>query len=71
MKSEKIRKSFEREIERAQTINELVWIGIDFKKNMSLSCDDLLSLCKAETAKRMRFEKEGQKYTRAMRPAWR
>lgn len=70
-KTTKIRKAYEKDLEKATTINELVWIDTDYKQNMELSCDDLFSLIDKSRAKRRAFEKAGQRYTRATRPAWR
>ena len=70
MKSTSLRKAYEKDLERAETINELVWIGTTFKQDQGLSCDDLLSLCRQQSKKRLSLEKAGQKYTRATRPSW-
>jgi len=69
-KSTSLRKAYEKDLERAETINELVWISTTFKQDMNISCDDLLSLCRQASKKRIRLEKTGQKYTRATRPSW-
>lgn len=67
----KLGKHYEAEIEKATTIDELVWIETDFKQDMSLPVGDLYKLCKISTTKRYDFEEAGQKYTRARKPAWR
>lgn len=64
-------RSYEKEIKRAETINELVWIGADFKQDMALDARDLMTLCREESEKRAALEKAGQKYSRATKPAWR
>ena len=69
--SAKIRKFFEAEIERATTVNEIVYIETEFKPETKLTCDDLLSLCRKSDAKRTALLGKGQKYTRATKPAWR
>ena len=71
MTSKAIRKEYESEIERVETINELVWIGTDFKQDMDLSPRDLLSLCMKMEEKRDAFLKAGQRYSIARKPAWR
>lgn len=62
---------YENEIKRATTIDELVWIEMDYKQDMNLPCTDLLRLCKQSTAKRYDLELAGQKYHRAKKPTWR
>ena len=69
--STKIRKHFESEIERATTIDELVYIETEFKPEMKLTCDDLLALCRISTAKKTAYREAGQRYGRAKKPAWR
>ena len=69
--STKIKRTYRKEIEKATTINELVWIDTDYKQDMSLTCDDLFELIRMSKEKRAAFEKEGQRYTRATKPAWR
>lgn len=69
--STKMKKTYRKEIEKATSINELVWIDTDYKQNMSLTCDDLFELIRMSREKRAAFEKEGQRYTRATKPAWR
>ena len=69
-KSTNLRKAYEKDLERSETINEIVWIETTFKQDTSLSCDDLLSLCRQARRKRLSLEKAGQKYTRAARPSW-
>ena len=69
--SKAIRKEYESEIERVETINELVWIGTDFKQDMDLSPRDLLSLCMKMEAKRDSLLRAGQRYSIARKPAWR
>lgn len=69
--STKIKKHFEEEIERATTVNELVFIDTEFRPETKLTCDDLLSLCRKSDAKKQALKNEGQKYTRAKKPAWR
>lgn len=66
-----IRKAYEAEIERATTIDELVWIDTEYKSNDSLTCDDLLALCRKSSNKKAALKDAGQKYTRARKPAWR
>ena len=65
------RKEYESEIERVETIDELVWIGTDFKQDTDLSARDLYILCMKMEEKRDSFLKAGQKYSRARKPAWR
>lgn len=65
-----MKNTYKRDIERAATINELVWIGTTFKQDMSLDCDDLMDLCRLQSQKRHNLEKDGQRYTRAMKPSW-
>ena len=69
--SKAIRKEYESEIERVETINELVWIGTDFKQDTDLSARDLQSLCMKMEEKRDRLLKAGQRYSIARKPAWR
>ena len=69
--SKAIRKEYESEIERVETINELVWIGTDFKQDMDLSPRDLLSLCMKMESKRDSLLRAGQRYSIARKPAWR
>ena len=71
MKSEDIRNIFKIEIRKATTINELVWIDTEYKQDTRLTCDDLLDLCRTSREKRAALESQGQKYTRATKPAWR
>ena len=65
------RNEYESEIERVETINELVWIGTDFKQDTDLSARDLYILCMKMEEKRDRLLKAGQKYSIARKPAWR
>ena len=65
------KRTYRKEIEKATTINELVWIETDVKQDTSLAWNDLVALIRASQEKRNAFEKEGQKYTRATKPAWR
>ena len=65
------KRAYRKEIEKATTINELVFIETDYKQDMKLTCDDLFELIRMSKEKRAAFEKEGQKYTRATKPAWR
>lgn len=69
--STKIKKYFEKEIKRATTIDELVWIDTEYKPNTALTCDDLLALCRMSSDKQHDLKVAGQKYTRARKPAWR
>ena len=64
-------KYYEKEIEKATTINELVWIETDFKPDHRLPVTDLVALCRISGNKRDKLEAAGQKYTRATKPAWR
>ena len=67
----KLGKHYEAEIEKATTIDELVWIDTDYKQDMNLAVGDLYKLCKISTEKRYNLEAAGQKYHRAKKPAWR
>lgn len=71
MKSKDARAFYTAEINKATTINELVWIDTEYKPNTKLACDDLLALCRMSEAKKKSLKEAGQKYTRATRPAWR
>lgn len=65
------RKYYEKEIAKAQTINELVWIDIDYKEDNSLSWEDFEKLVRLSWEKRKNLELFGDKYTRATKPSWR
>ena len=63
-------REYRNEIEKATTINELVWIDTEYKKDMAISCDELLGLCRMSDNKKEALKKRGQKYTVAKKPAW-
>ena len=67
----KITKHYELEIEKATTINELVWIDTDYKQNETIGVNNLFKLIRKSDAKKEAFEAAGQEYTRATKPAWR
>lgn len=66
-----MKKFYKAEIKKATTINELVWIDTEYKRDMSISCDDMLALCRMSDDKKETLKAEGQKYTIARKPAWR
>lgn len=65
------RKFYEKEIKKAQTINELVWIDCDYKEDNSLAWEDFEKLVRMSWRKRLQLEEAGDKYTRATKPSWR
>lgn len=71
MKSSDIKNIFKIELRKATTINELVWIDTEYKQEERLAWEDLLELIRTSREKREAFEAEGQRYTRATKPAWR
>ena len=69
--STRAKKTYTKDLEACRNINELVWIYTDFAKDSTLTCDDLYELIRDCKAKRAAFEKAGDRYSRATRPACR
>lgn len=60
------------DIKKAQTIDELVWIKVDFSQDREIAGDwpTFKLLYEMVEEKSETFQEEGQKYTRARRPSW-
>ena len=60
------------DIKKAQTIDELVWIKVDFSQDRKIAGDwpTFKLLYEMVEDKIETFQEEGQKYTRARRPSW-
>ena len=66
-----IKRLDKKDLAACENINELVYSYTDFAKNDNLVVDDLLNLIRDYKARRSDFEKAGDKYTRATKPAFR
>lgn len=63
---------YKKEIKRAATIDELVWIKTDCSEDCrTLGWDAFSELMKLIETKRANLEAQGQTYRRARKPSWR